>query len=181
MTQEHPGAKSVPTANSNQLQRILQRLAGLPTPWRNRLIGFGFGLYSRFFRTCKLRIEVLEPHEVTLSLANHRKVGNHIGGIHAVAITLACEYGSGLLLGQHVPDSAVVVVKSMRVDLHRRVQGAIRATARLGPQAVARLHDEPKGDIEVPVVVVDESGAQPITGVMHMAWIPRRRPDPHGA
>lgn len=160
---------------NNTLSRLIDRLSPLPEPLRRSTVGLLFGQYSRYFRSNRLKIARLEPLAVTLSLANHRKVRNHIGGIHAVAITLACEYASGLLVGQHVPDKATVVVKSMHVDLHKAYQGGIRATASLTGEEAQAIRQQPKGELKVPVSVTDASGDNPITGYMQMAWFPRKK------
>ncbi|MDX1589014.1 MAG: DUF4442 domain-containing protein [Oleiphilaceae bacterium] len=162
-------------APHNTLSRLIHRLSPLPEPLQRRAVGLLFGQYSRYFRSNRLKIARLEPLVVTLSLANHRRVRNHIGGIHAVAITLACEYASGLLVGQHVPDRATVVVKSMHVDLHKAYQGSILATATLTEEEALAIREQPKGELKVPVSVTDATGGHPITGYMQMAWFPRKK------
>lgn len=159
----------------NQLNRLLARISGWPPRLRHWAVGLGFGYYTPYFRYNRLKVADLTPLAVTLSLANHRMVRNHLGGIHAVAINLACEYACGLLVGQHVPDSALVVVKTMHMDLHKRITGAIRATATLTREQAAAIRTAEKGEIRVPVRVVDEVGITPITGYMDMAWYPRKR------
>lgn len=160
---------------NNMFARLIARLDKLPEGLRNWLVGMLFGQYTRYFRTNRIRIDTLTPLEVTLALGNHRKVRNHVDGIHAVAITLACEYASGLLVGQHVPEQAIVVVKTMHVDLHKPVKGGIRATARLTEAEVEQIRTAPKGALKVPVTVVDEKDVTPITGYMEMAWFPKKK------
>lgn len=104
-----------------------------------------------------------------------RRVRNHVGGIHAVAATLAAEYASGLLVGQHVPDDAIVVVKTIHVELRKPNKGNIKATARLTPEEARAICTEPKGSLKVSVTIEDAQGQTPITGYMEMAWLPKRR------
>jgi hypothetical protein len=77
---------------------------------------------------------------------------------HAVAATLAAEYASGLLVGQHVPDSAIVVVKTIHVDLRKSNKGSIRATATITPDNARAIGLEPKGTLQVPITIEDEQG-----------------------
>lgn len=81
--------------SKNQFSKALSILERFPKPVKNRLVGFAFGRYTRYFRTNKLKVKVIDSNQVTLALANYALVRNHIGGIHAVAVTLACEYASG--------------------------------------------------------------------------------------
>jgi acyl-coenzyme A thioesterase PaaI-like protein len=160
----------------NQFARLLQRLSGWPAPWRHAVVGFGFGLYTPYFRTNRCRILDLQAHRVTVGIRLRRRVRNHVGGIHAVAATLAAEYASGLLVGQHVPDSAIVVVKTIHVDLRKPNKGSIRATATITPDNARAISLEPKGTLQVPITIEDEQGQTPITGYMEMAWLPKRKP-----
>lgn len=160
----------------NQFARTLMRLAGWPEPVRLRLVAFGFGLFTPYFRTNRCRLLSLGQHQVSVGIRLQRRVRNHVGGIHAVAATLAAEYASGLLVGQHVPDDAIVVVKTIHVELRRPNKGSIKATATLTPEEARAISTEPKGSLKVPVTIEDEQGQTPITGYMEMAWLPKKRP-----
>lgn len=159
----------------NNFARMLARLAGWPEPLRLRVVGFGFGLFTPYFRTNRCRILSLGEHQVSVGIRLKRRVRNHVGGIHAVAATLAAEYASGLLVGQHVPDDAIVVVKTIHVELRKPNKGSIKATATLTPEETAAMAMEPRGSLKVPVVIEDAQGQTPITGYMEMAWLPKRK------
>ena len=167
-------ATSFPPVNA--FGRVLARLDRWPDDWRLRLVGLGFGLYTPYFRTNRCRVLAIEPLRVTVGIALRRRVRNHVGGVHAVAATLAGEYASGLLVGQHVPDQAIVVVKAIHVDLRKPYRGDVRATAVLTAEQARAIRDEPKGSLRVPVVVEDAQGLAPIDGYMEMAWFLRKRP-----
>lgn len=159
----------------NQFARLLSRLSGWPEPWRLRLVAWGFGLFTPYFRTNRCRILSLGEHQVSVGITLKRRVRNHVGGIHAVAATLAAEYASGLLVGQHVPDDAIVVVKTIHVELRKPNKGSIKATATLTPEDAQAIGTEPKGSLKVPVTIEDALGQTPITGYMEMAWLPKRK------
>ncbi|MBI3380649.1 MAG: DUF4442 domain-containing protein [Aquabacterium sp.] len=174
-----PALAPASSAPPNRFARLLNRLQALPPAWRLRLVGFGFGLYTPYFRTNRCRILKLEPHRVTVGIKLARRVRNHVGGIHAVAATLAAEYASGLLVGQHVPDSAIVVVKTIHIELRKPNRGHVRATACLTPPETQLMGMEPKGSLTVPITIEDAQGQTPITGYMEMAWLPKKRkPEP---
>ncbi|WP_052162430.1 DUF4442 domain-containing protein [Aquabacterium sp. NJ1] len=163
------------TVAPNRFARLLSKLERLPPAWRLKLVGFGFGLNTPYFRTNRCRILKLEPHRVTVGIKLARRVRNHVGGIHAVAATLAAEYASGLLVGQHVPDDAIVVVKTIHVELRKPNRGHVRATASLTPPETQLMGMEPKGSLKVPITIEDAKGQTPITGYMEMAWLPKKR------
>lgn len=160
----------------NFLTRILNRLAGWPASWRQRLVGLGFGLYSPYFHTNGCRIETLLPHQVSVSIKLRRRVRNHVGGVHAVAATLAAEYACGLLVGQHVPDTAIVVVKTIHVELRKPNKGSVRATATITADEARAIALEAKSSLKVPITIDDAQGQTPITGYMEMAWLPKKKP-----
>ena len=164
----------LPDAPPNRLNAALATLSRLPRSWRLPLFDFLFSRTSRFYRTVGVRADRIGPCSVTLTLADRRRVRNHVRSIHAVALTLPAEYAAGLLVAQHLPASAVVVLQSLHMDLRRPVRGAIRATASLNEAQGSALRDQPKGQLDVPVTIEDETGAWPVSGVMRMAWLPRK-------
>lgn len=161
-------------AFDNRLRRTLRPLARWPAilggPLRSYLIGRTIPLVG----TAGLRIERLDEDEVVVFLANRRPVRNHIGTLHAAAMALVAETASGLALGMHVRDDAIPVIQRMSVHYDKRAQGALRAVARIPPEEIVRLHDEPRGELLVPVTVTDAGGQSPIRCEMHWAWRPKR-------
>ena len=125
--------------------------------------------------TAKLRYELMSPEQVVISVANRRKVQNHIGGVHAVATTLAAETATGMVVGLNVRDDCIPVVKDMRVQFKKRGMGAMRAVATLTPEQRSLMHSTDKGEVTVAVVVTDESGGQPVECEFIWAWIPAKR------
>lgn len=47
---------------------MLSRLAGWSEPVRLRLVGFGFGLFTPYFRTNRCRILSLGEHQVSVGI-----------------------------------------------------------------------------------------------------------------
>lgn len=157
----------------NELNRLLVRLEKLPGWLGIRLFDAIFGRFTPFYRTMRVRSVELMPGRVSLALRNRRRIRNHVRGIHAVAAMLPAEYAAGLVVGQAVPADAVVVVKGVHIDIRKPIRGAVKATAALSAEALNDLRFVPKGSIEVPVTVWDETGETPMTGVVNMAWFPK--------
>ena len=163
------------TAN-NRLQRQLSRLDRVPSFIRSWAQTFLLGRAVPYTGTSKLRYEVMSPEQVVISVANRRKVQNHIEGVHAVATTLAAETATGMVMGMNVRDDCLPVVKDMRVQFKKRGMGAMRAVATLTAEQRALMQSTDKGELTVTVVVTDESGNQPVECEFIWAWIPSKRP-----
>jgi len=68
-----------------------------------------------------------------------------------------------------------VLIKSLQVDYYKRTQGDMKAVATLSPEQIALIRSTPKGEVNVPVVVTDESGEEPIKCTMLWAWVPKKK------
>ncbi|MBN3789174.1 DUF4442 domain-containing protein [Burkholderia sp. Ac-20353] len=164
-------------APRNRINAVLAALNRMPRALRLPLFNFVFGRFSRFYRTVGVKAEKIGPYSVTLTLANRARVRNHIRGVHAVAMTLPAEYAAGLVVAQHLSTNAIVVLRRFEIDLHKPIRGAVSATALLTFEQGESLRGQTEGKIEVPVVIKDEAGQAPVSGIMCMAWISRNKPE----
>ena len=162
----------------NTLGRFLHRSRHWPASVRHFLLGRAFGRRVPYFRTTRCRVVSIDVAEVAVGVDFARRTRNHVGGVHAIAATLAAETAAGLLVGQHVADSSVVVVKIVHMDLTRSYRGSIRARARVPGQSVAAMRSDARGSIRVDIEVLDSAGERPMTGYMEMVWLPKWRPGP---
>lgn len=159
----------------NRLQRALAPIERLPAFARAAVRTKLIGRVVPFVGTAGIRVEELSGEQAVFRLANRRPVQNHIRGVHAAATALVAETATGLALGMWVPDDAVPLLKSMHVDYLRRAEGGVRATARVPVGDRARIQSDPKGEVEVEVVVVDDAGKEPVKCTMVWAWVPKKR------
>ncbi|WP_232503447.1 DUF4442 domain-containing protein [Pseudogulbenkiania sp. NH8B] len=157
------------------MSRIADKAARLPEGLRSFVLTRLFGRLVPFLGTAGLCFVEVGHDRLTVSLQNRRKVQNHIKGVHAAAMALLAETASGFVVGMNVPDSKLMLLKSMHVDYLKRSQGSMKATAVLTPDQIRRMHEEEKGDAAVEVVVTDESGESPIRCEMIWAWVPKKR------
>ena len=162
----------VDASRPNRLARAVgqfDKLPGLVRPWvRNRVLRRAVPLTG----TTRLQYVELTPQRVVVAVANTRRVQNHIGGVHAAAMTLLAETATGMVVGMNVRDDCVPVVKQLTVAFKKRTQGAMRAVATLTDAQRALMQAQDKGEITVAVQVSDESDAQPIECEFIWAWIP---------
>jgi acyl-coenzyme A thioesterase PaaI-like protein len=163
----------------NRLQRQLAKLNKVPAPMRTWLRSKALGRAVPLTGTAGLRYEVMTPERVVISIANRKHVRNHIGGVHAMASSLAAETATGMIIGLSVRDDCTPVVKSIGLQFVKRGQGAMRAEATLSAEQRQLMQVTDKGEIIVPVTITDESGNQPITCEFTWAWVPnQRKPKP---
>jgi uncharacterized protein (TIGR00369 family) len=159
----------------NRLARALAPLERLPGWMRPAVRSYVIGRTIPFVGTAGLRIEALDAGRCELSLANRRKVRNHIGGVHAAATALLAETATGLAFGMHLPDDKLPLLKRMQVDYLKRATGGLKAVARLAPEQIAALAREEKGDAAIACTVTDAAGVETVACTMVWAWIPRKR------
>ena len=121
--------------------------------------------------------EMVEPNQVIVSLNNTKNVQNHIGSIHAVAITLLAETATGFILGLNLPSDRVLLIKSYSVNFYRPIKkGQIAAIASLSDEQRLQILNTPKGEMVIPCVIDDresDSDRDPIVVEMTWAWIPK--------
>jgi uncharacterized protein (TIGR00369 family) len=159
----------------NRLSRIVHKLDSLPAAARPFMITLIFGNTVKFVHTAGIRFLELTGERAVLVIPNRPKVRNHIGTVHASAMGLLAETATGAVLGMNVPDDRVPVLRGMRVNYLKRAKGALTAVATLDAEMLARVRNDEKGDLVVPVKVTDESGEVPLECEMLWAWRPKKK------
>ncbi|WP_111498556.1 MULTISPECIES: DUF4442 domain-containing protein [Marinobacter] len=160
---------------NNKLHGIVSRINRLPDFARPRALSLFFGKAVPFTGTTGIRIETLDDSRCVISLANKRRVQNHIGGVHAVASLLLAESATGFLVGLNVPDDKVPVIKTVRAEYTKRASGDMRVEARITPEQQQRMKTEEKGEAPIQVTLHDAEGKEPIEIEMIWAWTPKKR------
>jgi acyl-coenzyme A thioesterase PaaI-like protein len=159
---------------ANSMTRMVAGFDRFPHSIKYFLLSKGFGRIVPFFGTAGIRIEELSHNRVVMTLANTRRVQNHIKTVHAAAMTLLAESATGILMGMNVPDDKYLVIKSLHVDFQKKATGRMKATATLTPEQVQSAQNDAEGEILVSVSVSDEGGNEPIACQMLWAWKPKR-------
>ncbi|QHS10862.1 DUF4442 domain-containing protein [Sinimarinibacterium sp. NLF-5-8] len=159
----------------NTLNRVISVLDYLPGALAARAKTLIFTSQVRFAGTAGLRFAELTTARAVVDLRNRKKVQNHIGGVHAAATALLAETASGAVFGMNVRSDALPLLKSMTIEYLQRAQGSLQATATLDEAARAQLAEAPRGDLTVPVRIVDESGQEPVRATLVWAWVPKKK------
>lgn len=158
-------------AKSNRLSKLVKVSSRLPQGIRTALLSKTFGRVVPMVGSARIRYEQVSHDQVMVSMANHKAMQNHIGQVHACAMALLAETATGFVTAMNVPDSAVVLIKSIKIDYKRPTQGAMRAVATLTNEQQQLMQSTDKGETLVQVVITDESGEAPIQCEMLWAWI----------
>lgn len=161
--------------SGNKLSRLVGKITQFPPFLHSFLLTQLFGRAIKFAGTAGVRVQRLTPLRAELTLANKRKVQNHIGGIHAAAMALLGESATGFLVGIHVPDDRIPLLKSMHIAYTKRAIGNLTAVATLTPEQIADIQRLDKGEVVVAVTVTDSAHNEPIQAQFVWAWVPKKR------
>lgn len=162
------------TPRRNRLALAAHLIQRLPRRLHEPLLSRLFCSQVRFAGTAGVRIQQLSYNKVRMSLANHRRARNHIGGVHAAAMALLAESASGCMVGMNLPDHKLPLIKTLKVDYLRRARGGLRAIATLQPEQRRAMQEQDKGEALIQVILLDDSGDQPVHCEMLWAWITKR-------
>ncbi len=157
------------------LRKAYDGMNMLPAGARNRALQALFRNTVRYAGTSGVEFLDITPERTVMRIRNRRKVQNHIGGLHAVAMALVGETASGVLVGLNLPGDKIPVIKHMAIDYNKRCSGHLTATATLSEDQIQAMQNQDKGEVSVAVSFRDQDGKAPIEGQMIWAWVPPRR------
>ena len=156
---------------TNRLSKLVKATAKLPKGIRSTLWSKAFGRIVPMVGSANIRYLEVSHDKVVVKIENHRAMQNHIGQVHACAMALLAETATGFVTGMNVPDSCIVLIKSLKVDFKRPSKGAMTAVATLTDEQQKLMQNSEKGETLVSVVVTDESNEEPIQCEMLWAWV----------
>jgi len=156
---------------TNRLSKLVKATAKLPKGIRSTLWSKAFGRIVPMVGSANIRYLEVSHAKVVVKIENHRAMQNHIGQVHACAMALIAETATGFVTGMNVPDSCIVLIKSLKVDFKRPSKGAMTAVATLTDEQQKLMQSSEKGETLVSVVVTDESNQEPIQCEMLWAWV----------
>ena len=147
--------------------RLWQRCGRVPRgAW---LFSWLFGRKAPYFASIRPRFTVVEPHHVELVIPDRRRVHNHLGTLHAIALCNGLEAAMGALAEVSIPRDKRWIPKGMEVSYTAKADSPVTCVAETTPEQWAA--DEP--DLPVRVRGVREDGTVVIEGVIHLWVTPR--------
>jgi acyl-coenzyme A thioesterase PaaI-like protein len=140
---EAPGAR---------LLRLWRRLASLSAG--RLLFSLVLGRMVPYSGRLRARIRELEPGHVRLTLADRRGLRNHLGSLHAVALTNLGELATGLAVLTALPPGVRGIVIRLETTYRRKARGHLTATATWHPPSPLVL----PSDVTARAELVDDDG-----------------------
>lgn len=123
-----------------------------------------------YFASIAPRVQVLEAGRCVASFRHRRRVTNHLGTVHAIALCNAAELVAGLALDAAMPAGMRWIPRGMRVEYLHKAIGTMTATAEV-PAAPAMA---PAGyELPVQVVLRDPRGVEVFRAEIAMWVTPR--------
>ncbi|UAL30797.1 DUF4442 domain-containing protein [Nocardioides rotundus] len=139
-------------------------------PGGKRVFSFAFSRMAPYFATIRPRFTVVEPNRAELVIRNRRRVHNHIGTVHAIALCNGLEAVMGALAEASIPADRRWIPKGMEVAYTAKATSDITCIAETDPQQWTS--DDP--DLPVRVRGVREDGTTVVEGVIRLWVTPRR-------
>jgi acyl-coenzyme A thioesterase PaaI-like protein len=127
-----------------------------------------FARKAPYFRTIRPRFLDVRPHRAELVVADRKRVRNHIGTVHVIAICNGLEAAMGALSEATVPPGKRWIPKGMRVEYVGKATSDIVCVAETEP---ADWEDGP--DVPVRVSATRDDGSLVVTGVIDL-WVTDR-------
>jgi Domain of unknown function (DUF4442) len=138
-------------------------------PRGDRLFSRAFAFRAPYFGSVRPRFTVIEPNHAELVVRDRRRVHNHLGTVHAIALCNGLEAAMGALAEASIPKDRRWIPKGMEVSYPAKATSDVTCVADTDPGAWTGV------DPEVPVRVrgVLADGTVVIEGVIRL-WVTER-------
>ena len=132
---------------SSQALQLFRRFGSTaPGRW---LVSRAICRRAPYFASIAPTIDVLEPGRCVVCIRDRRRVRNHIGTVHAIALCNMAELAGGLATDATVPDSMRWIPKGMTVRYLGKASGSMTAAARVPAIADAASGSDVHAQVEV--------------------------------
>ncbi len=128
-----------------------------------------FSLKAPYFGTVRPRFVALRPNYAELTIRKRRRVHNHIGTVHVIAICNGLEAAMGALAEATVPADRRWIPKGMDVAYTAKAVSDITCIA----ETDADAWTGPDPDVPVRVRALREDGTPVVEGVIRL-WVTDR-------
>ena len=125
-----------------------------------------------YFATISPRITRLEPNLCEARIRDRRRVHNHIGTVHAIALCNLAELCAGVLTDASLPDGMRWIPKGMTVHYLKKATGKMRAIA---TPTIPLVASDSGYELPVNVDVYDPAGERVVNAEIRMWLSPKSR------
>lgn len=113
----------------NPAHAMLQQFQRLPLGLR--LFSIAVCLKAPYFSSIRPRFDQLRPGFASATMRKRRKITNHLGTVHAMALANLCEFVSGTLMEISTPANMRWIPKAMDIRYLAKAQTAVTATCQV--------------------------------------------------
>jgi acyl-coenzyme A thioesterase PaaI-like protein len=141
-------------------------------PGGKRLFGALLCWKAPYFRSISPRFVELRAGHCEVAVKKRRKILNHIGTVHAIAMCNMAELAGGTMTEVTIPATHRWIPRGMSVEYLRKAETSVVAIAR----PMNESHDwSVPGNYDVEVLVKDAHGEPVFRAVISM-WVSPRKP-----
>lgn len=128
-------------------------------------------LKAPYFATIAPRFVALEPGRCEVCIRDRRRVHNHLGTVHAIALCNLAELSAGVMTDATIPAGMRWIPRGMSVEYLKKAVGRMRGIAT--PETPARASTE---GYDWPVnVQVSDAGGDVVFRARVMMWVAPRK------
>jgi acyl-coenzyme A thioesterase PaaI-like protein len=138
-------------------------------PAGDRVFSRVFALRAPYFGSVRPRFTLIEPNHAELVVRDRRRVHNHIGTVHAIALCNGLEAAMGALAEASIPRAKRWIPKGMEVSYAATATSDVTCIAQTDPGAWTG--EDPDVPVRVRGVLAD--GTVVIEGTIHLWVTPR--------
>ena len=135
-------------------------------PQGARIFSLLFAQKAPYFATIRPRFVDIRPNRAELVIRKRRRVHNHIGTVHAIALCNGLEAAMGALAEATIPPGKRWIPKGMEVSYTAKADSDVTCIAETDPEQWTS--DDP--DLPVRVRAVRRDGTVVVEGVIRL-WV----------
>ncbi len=151
--------------SKNYVLKMYDRLSKLP--YGNKLFTMYAANRAPYFKTVSPLITKLVPGECHCFIKKRKKVENHIGTMHVIAICNGLEMAMGFMAEASIPKNLRWIPKGMDVKYTAKAGSDIRC------EAVLPNNEWVEGDLPVSVKAYDENNIVVVEGTINL-WVSQK-------
>ena len=152
----------------SQVLTLWKKTSALPQG--SRIFSVLFAQKAPYFATIRPRFVDIRPNHAELVIPKRRRVHNHLGTVHAIALCNGLEAAMGALAEASIPADKRWIPKGMEVSYTAKATSDITCIAETDPGQWSS--DDP--DLPVRVRGVRDDGEVVIEGVIRLWVTPRK-------
>jgi len=153
----------------SQVLTLWRKCASIPVVGA-RVFSIAFARKAPYFASIRPRFTVIEPNHAELVVRDRRRVHNHLGTVHAIALCNGLEAAMGALAESTIPRDRRWIPKGMEVAYTAKADSDITCIAETDPEQWTG--DDPDLPVRVRGQLAD--GTVVIEGVIRL-WVTERQ------